>query len=434
MSTPRWLTLLSLSLAAVSAMGQDRLSLDQALQMAQERNGDLAASRKQIDIARARANQARAAFYPTITPSIIYSDTRNDFLTGNGGGSQTVIQSGLTSSVDLNWQVLDSGERNLQFLAARKGLDAQTLQTLQTLRTTLFTVYSQYFEVIRTQELVRNAVAQVDRAQKSFDQATKQFQVGELAEKDTFQPKADLLNAKVNKLSAENRRNAAEADFKATIGWDSQKPLPELEPLTEPTQVDPGSLDALISEGLANRADLNAQRRQLEQQGFGVEVTKRLNGLRWSLDVGFGKQFGKDNINSRQLSLTASYPLFDGGGSREAIKESQASYEASQSTLTQDERIVRAEIETAYREVVLNGERVGAAKGALEAAQANYDKVSRAQELGAAGADVVAVSTAQVTLVQAETNYIEAIYDYYISTARLDLVVGRPVRGEELPK
>lgn len=434
MAKPRWFSLVALAILAVSASAQTQLSLDEALKMAQQKNGDLAAARKQIEAARARANQARAAFFPTITPSIIFNDNRNDFLTGNGGGSFTSIQSDLTTAVDLKWQVLDSGERGLQFDQARKGLDAQTLQTLQTLRTTLFTVYQQYFEVIRTQELVRTATAQVERAQKSFDQAKKQFEVGELAEKDTYQPKADLLNAKVDLLSAQNRRNTAEADLKATIGWDSTSPLPPLQTLPEPERKDPGTLDSLVAEGLTNRADLNAQRRLLEQQALGVEVTKRLNGLRWSLDVGFGKQFGRDNVNSRQLSISASYPLFNGGLSRENIKESQASYEASQATLTQDERVIRSDIESAYRELILNGERVDAAKVALEAAQANYDKVSRAQELGAAGADVVAVSTAQVTLVQAETNYVEAIYDYYISAARLDLVVGRPVRGEELPK
>lgn len=415
----------------MAASSQERLTLDEALSMAQSRNGTVAAARKQVDAARSRANQANAAFYPTITPSLSYLDTKRDFLTGNGGGSQSVISSGLTTAIDLNWQIFDNGERNFQWLAAKRALDATTFENLQTLRNTLFTVFSQYYDVIRTRELVRTAVAQVQRAQKTFDQATRQFQVGDLAEKDTYQPKADLLNAKVSQLQAENRRNVAEADFKATIGWDSPKAVPDLVAAAEPEKKNPGELEALIVEGLDSRADLIAQRKRLEQQGFGLEVTKRLSGLRWSLDVGFGKTFGPDNFNNRQLSVTASYPLFDGGRSRETVRESEALLDASKFSLVQQERTVRSDIEAVYRELLLNAERVDAAKVALEAAQINYDRVSRAQELGAEGADVVAVSTAQATLVQAETNFVEAIYDYYISQARLDLVVGRPLPGEE---
>lgn len=430
MSKPRWILSIAISAAAVVASAQERLTLNDALSMAQERNGTVAAARKQIDAARARANQARAAFYPTITPSLNYLDTRRDFLTGNGGGSQTLITSGLTTDVSLNWQVLDSGERQLDFLSARRGLDAQTFESLQTLRETLFLVYAQYFDVIRTRTLVNDASAQVDRAQKSYDQAMRQFQVGDLAEKDTHQPRADLLNAKVFKLEAENRRNVAEAEFKATIGWDNRQPLPTIDAPGEPAKVDPGDMNALIDEGLEKRADLLGQRRRLEAQGLGLELTKRLSGIRWSLDVGFNKTFGPDNFNNRTLSLSASYPLFDGGLRREQIREGEALMDASRSQLTQQERTVRSEIESVYLEVKLNAERVEAAKVALEAARINYEKVSRAQELGAEGADVVAVSTAQVTLVQAETNFVEAIYDYYISQARLDLVVGRPVPGE----
>jgi outer membrane protein len=431
MSRPRWILSLALAALSVVAGAQERLTLQDALAMASSRNGTVAAARKQVDAARARANQARAAFYPTITPALNYLDTRRDFLTGNpGGGSQTINSSGLTTDVSLNWQVLDSGERRLDFLAARRGLDAQNFESLQTLRETLFLVYAQYFDVIRTRQLVNDATAQVDRAQKTYDQALRQFQVGDLAEKDTHQPRADLLNAKVFKLEAENRRNVAEAEFKATIGWDNRQPLPPIDAPGEPPKVDPGDLNELIDTGLENRADLLGQRRRLDQQSLGLELTKRLSGIRWSLDVGFVKQFGQDNVNNRTLSLSASYPLFDGGRVREQVREGEALLDASRFGLTQQERTVRSEIESVYRELLLNGERVDAAKVALEAARINYEKVSRAQELGAEGADVVAVSTAQVTLVQAETNYVEAIYDYYISQARLDLVVGRPVPGE----
>jgi len=122
------------------------------------------------------------------------------------------------------------------------------------------------------------------------------------------------------------------------------------------------------------------------------------------------------------------YPLFDGGRLREIAREQKLNLQAAQATLVQSERLAQAEIESVYAEHVQNIERVQASKLALEAAQVNYDAAIAAQKEGAN--DVIEVLTAQVSLVTAESNYIEATYDYYVTEANLRLVTGRPIPGE----
>jgi outer membrane protein len=122
------------------------------------------------------------------------------------------------------------------------------------------------------------------------------------------------------------------------------------------------------------------------------------------------------------------YPLFDGGRLREQAREAKLNHQAAQARLVQSERLARAEIESAYAENAQNIERLNASKQALEAAQVNYNAAIAAQREGAN--DVIQVLTAQVSLVTAESNYIEATYDYYVSDANLRLVSGRPIAGE----
>ncbi|MEQ1821999.1 MAG: TolC family protein [Fimbriimonadaceae bacterium] len=423
-----FISLFTLSLASVFA--QQSLSLEAALDLAKRRNGTIIAAQRQVDAARARVNQARSAFLPTLTPSFSYSDSKTELNTGAPVSPFTTIRSGTTSEITAAWKVLDSGTRGLTFLSARKGYDAEFLDATQTLRSTLFDVFTQYYEVIRGQELLKVSEAQIDRAEKSVKQTEAQIKVGDAAEKDIYQPRADFLNAKVQLLTNRNRLAKSIADFKAALGWDDQEPLPALEPSSRPVPEPLNDRASLVKEGLGNRADLAAQRLRLDQQVVGLRRTKLDAGIQFSLDLSLTKTFGQDNSNDRLLTFSASAPLFDGHRSKEAIKEGEANLRASESTLKQQERSVRAAIESAYDEVSLNAERLEAAEKALEAARINYQKTDRAKELGAAGVDVVTLSVAQVTLAQAENAYVEAIYDYYISRERLGFVVGRPVRGE----
>lgn len=424
---------LALAIASASAVGaQDSLTLDQALKLARTRNGNLAAAAANVEAAKARARQSYAAFLPTLTPSFSYSDQKREQLTGF---RNTSINSGITTEVEARWKILDAGQRDLNYTSARRALDAQALSALQTIRSTLVTVYTQYFDALRTQELVKVADAQVQRAKDGLAQTEAQIKVGDAAEKDRFQPEADSLNAQVDRLSAEARRRAAEASLKATIGYDMRSALPALEKFEEPSALtlltEKDNLSDLIKEGLTNRADLNADRKRLESQNLGVRLAKIDAGIAWSVDVTYNKQFNADNVNNRTLGVFASFPLYDGGRSRAAVREAEASREGSSRQLEQAERSVEAEIESSYYTHRLNFDRVKAARAALEAARVNYQRVSRAKELGAQGADVVAVSTAQVTLTTAERNYVEAIYDFYISEVQLQLSIGRPIRGEE---
>ncbi|MCC7434836.1 MAG: TolC family protein [Methanoregulaceae archaeon] len=427
----RSLTLASMGLMAMSLAASQTLTLQDALEMARQKNGSLAAARANVRAAVAREKQAFGAFLPTITPSLSYSDTKQEFFTGRNQGRE-FISSGTTTQIQGTWQLLDSGERDLRFRSARRGFEAETLSALQSLRTTLFDVHTQYFEALRAQQLVNVTTLQRDRAQEVLRQTEAKIKVGEVAEKDRFQAEADALNAEVDLLGAIARLRQSEAALKATIGLDMTTKLPQLEDFAEPdTQPTVPALTDAVNEGLENRADLGASRRRLESNRFGLRLTKLDAGITWSVDLTYTKQFSMDNNNNRFLGVRASIPLFDGDRSRQAVKESEAGVEAAENQLVQQERQVSAEIESALETYRLNFDRVKAAKRALEAAKVNFDKVVRANALGAQDADVVAISTARVSLATAERNYIEAIYDYYISEVRFRLVVGRSIPGED---
>jgi outer membrane protein len=427
-------TCLFVAALGAAALGQSTLSLNEALRLGRQHNGNILAAERDVDAARAQLSKSRSEFLPSVTLSYGYSDHRVDnFQVADDNPFRTSVSKGGSLSLSTSITLLDTGERRLGVRSAQFGLQAQQAQTLQTTRATLVDVYSRYVEALRSQELERVAKAEVSRAEDVVKQADAQAKVGDIAQKDVFQPRADALNATVNFLAARNSTATAKADLKASIGWEASSELPTLEPIETPPTDDEVPLDvaAAVKMGMERRSDLVAQRRQVDQFGVALRLAKLASGPTLSADYSFTRQRGGlADSGDGNFALLLSYPLFDGGSRRQDIRIAEANLSAAKLDLVQSERDASAEIESLVHENQLDKQRIEAANLALEAAKINFDKVFEAKQLGAEGTDLVAISTAQVSLVTAETNAVQALYDYAIARVRLRLAVGVSVPGE----
>ena len=416
------------------AHSQEPLTIEAALALGKQRNGTIQAALRDIDAAKARLAQSRAAFLPTLNLSLGYSDQRNDnFRVPSNDPFRSVKTAGTSASVEGEITLIDTGERALGVRSSSYALEVQRASSLQVLRNTLVDVYVRFVDALRAQELQKASQAEVARADDVLKQAEAQAKVGEIAEKDVLQPRADALNARTGLLAAQNDTTRSLAELKAGIGWEYGQPLPALAPLGQmPSEEGAPDVQGIVKEGLERRVDLQAQRKRVEQFAVAVKQAKLAYGPTLNGGYSFTRQGGSlsDSFNG-VFSVFVSYPLFDGNRRKQEIRIAEANLAATKADLVQAERDAAAEIEALVYENSLDVQRIAAANLALEAARVNYDKVFRAKQLGAEGADVVALSTAQVSLVIAETNAIQAAYDYAIARVRLRLATGLPVPGEQ---
>lgn len=427
-------TLLLTSLAGMAfsqaqeASPLTKLTLDDVVRLTKERNGTIRAAFADLDAAKARSQASYSAFLPTVTPGFRYQYLRQETASAQFG-SRTFVFDQKQSQIDGNWTFLDSGQRDAAFRLAKRNADATQFTLSQTVRQTLFNVQQQYYETLRAQELLKVTDSQVIRANAILEQTKKRVEVGDAARKDILQASADALNAQVNTIAARNRVANNGATLKASVGIDQFEPLPTLVAAdSEPQLEKPSDLEGLFKSAMDIRPDLRAQRKRLEAQKFALKQSLINAGVAFNLDGGYTYQFSPNQGANQSLNLTLSYPLFDGGFRRANVRQDRATLESNVQTLTQAERTARAEIESAYTTLEQNVDRLAAAKAAVEAARVNYAAALGAQQAGAS--DLIEVLTAQVSLVTAESNYIEAVYDSLISDLRLKLVTGKPLPGE----
>ena len=413
-----------LAVFAASSFGE-KLTMDEAIRLAKRNNGTLKAAISDIVAARARRTIANSAFLPTLTPSIVYNDRLFQL-----SGSPDVASSGTTTQADLTWRPLDAGQRQAQLRAATESLSAQGAQTRQVLRELIFDVEQDFLETLRAQELEKVANAQQERADKVLDQTKTRVRVGDAARRETLQAEADALNAKVNAIGAKNRTNTNSASLKAIIGLQRDYTVLDLDPVYFVPSTDlPATVEEAVETGLKSRPDLMARRKNLDSQVSGLRGTEINAGLTWALDFSYNRQFSPDLSSNRNTGLIFSYPLFDGGKSKALVVGGKAGVDASMALLDQSVKNARSEIESNFLTYHQDQLRLTSADLALKAARLNYEAADGSQRAGAA--TLIDVITAQVSLVTAESNYIEATYDVLISQLKLRLVTGLLMPGED---
>ncbi len=413
---------------AVQGSGGTKITLDDALQMARKNNGTIQAARLDVKSARERLLVTYASFFPTITPSFIYNDTRRE-IADNQFGNQRLAFVQNSTQVQANYTIIDSGARSYNYTASRKQWRAQEFQALQTIRQTLFSVHQSFLETLRAQELQKVADSQVERARTVLAQTEARVEVGDAAKRDILQAKADELNAKVSAITAKNRIATNLATLKAAIGWADSETNPALDMPTNPEPMTMrGDLATVMAKALKERPDLNAQRQRVGQQEETMRLAETEVGIVYSLSFNYSLQVTPESLANQTLAFNARYPLFDGGRVKAQLRERRASWKSAQESLAQSERDAKAEVEQAFVTFEQNKSRMEAAKLAVSAARLNYDAAVESQKLGAS--NLIDVLTAQVSLVTSETNYIEALYDTLISELRLKLATGQPIPGE----
>jgi len=422
-----------LAAAAYSPAQQpESLSLEQAIALAKRNNGAIVSAMMDLKAARSRERAAFGAFLPNLTPTYQYLAEENRTFTGqNSGGWIRTNQGSL--NLTASWRLLDSGERMFTYRSAQSNLSAQEATSLQTLRQVLFTVHQRYYDALRAKELLRVARLQVERTQKILDQTRARVRVGDAPEKDILQAEADYLNAEAASLAAQTQVASSEANLKATIGWAPDQELPPLVPAQAPEIQPIGmTLEEAQDRGLRLRPDLAALRQGILAQRYGLRLAQINAGISFSLDANYRRGLAPDVREDRNLTFFATIPLYDGSRSQESVRIERYQLESREANLTQAERNARAEIESAYKELELNGRRLTAAVAALSAAKRNYEAAIAAQERGAQGTSIITVLTANVSLVTAESGYVQALHDLLISQVRLRLVLGAPIVGDEL--
>ena len=188
-----------------------------------------------------------------------------------------------------------------------------------------------------------------------------------------------------------------------------------------------------------NRLDIKQQQENVNAQGYNVRVAQINNGLTVEASINEGYQLNPDAGEVRSFIVGFSYPLFDGGNTRAAVRDNKSQLESQRRSLDQLQQNIRLDIEQSYNTREIGRLRVRAANAAVAAAEQNFTVAQRKQQVGLI--NILEVVQAQFQRVNARVSQVQAVYDFYIADARLRRATGQndpgyipDVPGQNAPK
>ncbi len=431
------LAVLTLPCAAQGQWASDSLrtvTLADALEMAVRASPALAASNASVATARAARLTVTGEYLPSL--GVATAGGRGTTVQGanavtNGVPVPSSIRplddlygSGISASVP----IFTGGRRG----AERRSADAAQTAANENLTATLYDVRLQtknaYFNVLRSEELIDVATAQVAQAERAMKDAESRLRAGTTTRSDVLRARVALATARDALATATSDRTAGQYALARLAGSDvplDAAPLTDSEPAPLPVSRDSILHAAAAGAPSARAATANAQS---ADAAIAAARAQYLPTVLASGGYGWLEQRSVSNrpIGGWTLQMGVSYPLFNGFQREAAVSRAEAGALAAHSAADDARRSVRADAVKSYDDATVAAQRITFARDAVEAAREDLRVQEARYRAGAS--TFLDEATSQLNLAEAARALVQARYDYQIARAALERVLGRELR------
>jgi outer membrane protein len=420
-------TLVSMSLVLCAwAQGGETLTLQEAVALALKNNRAVQISARSVDKTRNALREARSNANFTIQGNATY--TRFDRVAEARFGPQPVRIGNLenrTARITLTQVVDISGIIRTAIRAANLTLTVSQLEFERTRNDTILQVVQAYQGVARADEFVRVAEEALRNAQERLRIIRAQVDAGVAAQFDLLRAETAVAQAEQAVLNARNQRELAAAALNNLLGRDLSTPVQVAKPERLPElQLPP--LETLTQQAFQNRPELIAAQRGVELAQTGIEAARRslLPNIVLTGQADFN--FNTSPFNPRRETYTGvavlSVPIWDGGTARAREAQARDDLEIAQLRLKQAQEGIALEVRQAYLNLQDAQKRLEVARKGLEQATEALRLARVRFEAGVS--PQLEISDAELAFTQAQTNLVNAQFDYLDAYAALLRAIG----------
>jgi outer membrane protein len=416
------LRLLPLSLAAAfAALPAQAQSLLDLYEAARGHDAAYQGARATFEAARYRAEQARASLLPAASLTSTRSETQLDTRTtsstqrgfGTGSASLTVSQPLYRPA---NTAAYEQGKRQADAAQAQLTAASQDL---------IIRVSQAYFDVLSAQDTLAFVRAQKAAVSEQLASARRNFEVGTATITDTREAQARFDLVLAQEIAAENDLRVRQLALDTVTGRAAATPLPLAAPLKLPAP-EPSDVNTWVQQAedvnpsiLQARLGVEVARLETDKAKAGHLPTVDLNASHgYSRNLAGTSVTSTDSrVQSSQLGVTLTVPLFAGFATQNRIRETLSLEDKAKADLDNARRTVAQATRTAFLGLVSGAGQVRA----LEAAEASSQSALDANRLGyQVGVRInIDVLNAQSQLFQTKRDLAVARYNVLLGHLRL---------------
>lgn len=420
---------------AADPAGTVVLTLDEALQLAKDRNRDIARALEYQRYVRGRYLEERSAALPNLTLEASHlkaSDETQTILFGGGGSSEEgglafsipTDQLSRSAQVNVTQTLFAWGKVGAAIRAARFGIASAEDQLRLFRQAAVRDVTASFVDVLLAREMVDIARQNLAQRERHLDEARKKLALGTATDYDVLAAEVAVQNARPELIRAENAvlitreqlrfllAETREVDVRGSLAVEPERP--------------PRFDDALRT-ALEQRPDLAEQRHRLDVYRELLKIARADNKPRLDfagsygrkyLDVGFADGSGA----TWSAGVFLKFPLFDGGRTRGRALGAMSDLNTQDIVAKKLEDQVSLEVRNAIHSVEESASILAALGGTVTQAERLLGMAENGFRLGVKTR--LEVEDAQLNLQQARGNLARAQRDHLVAQVTLRYVTG----------
>jgi outer membrane protein len=272
------------------------------------------------------------------------------------------------------------------------------------------------------------AIVEVQRSntrvlEQTLKQTRDRFNVGEVTRTDVAQSEAQLAAGRTQQLTAESNLTTTRSNFRRIIG-------------SEPTNLAPGSpvdrflpatLNAAIELALTQNPNVTAAMFGVDVNFLNVKIAEGALFPSVTLQASAQQAYDQSLLIQRQFQASAiaqiSVPIYQGGAEYSLIRQSKESLAQQRLVLEQTRDQARANVVTAWGQLVAGKAQVSSAQAQVTAAEIALNGVR--EEAKAGQRTTLDVLNQQQALVNARNALVIAQHDRVVASYSVLQAVGR---------
>ena len=452
-----------------------KLSLDQALELAVQRNPLLLVTRLQVEQSKSRVREVEALLYPTLTLSSAYSYSEsaqtkfsqavaaqnassaapliiptlpnippaaetiipgltgylnglNDFLvglaqsstSGNSSAFFSVDTSSVTGSVQMNWTLFNFGASQAQIESTQQDLRNAELEFARQSQEIKIQVIRDYYSLQQQNSNVEIAESAVRNAEASLKDAQSQEKAGVGTRFDSLRSEVQVTNAQQSLVGNRSQREVARRELARLLNFNTPTDV-EVEPVAKA-----GAWDLSLEESIFRALNDRIELAQLSAQEASAQALAQASraSLLPSLavnasynaynDLNFGGVGFRDGYS---VGATLHWSIYDGGAASARAEQSRRNAQIARVRYTDTSNTIRENVEANYLTLQSSREQIDTSKKGQNLAEESL-RLARLRFRNGVGTqtDVIAAEDA---LTQAKVNLIQSTISYNRSLAEL---------------
>lgn len=412
-------------------------ALDNNLQVKQQ---ELAVKQSEQGLLRAKLNRLPSA---NINANHSYSFGRGtNYITNTKERRDMQSTSfSISSGVTLfNGFQLTNSKRKAEFDLKASSFDVEKIRNSIAL-----SVASAYLQILYQQELVELQQRQVEQSKMQVERTAVLVNAGSLPEGNLYEVEALLASDELQLVNAQNKLEIDYLNLTQLLELDSISNFTILKPdISDIEKLSlPANPNRVFETALQQMPQILGAEQRLRSSEIGLKIAKGAYYPRLQLTGSYGTgaqryinsgnsaitsdpystQF-KDNANT-SVGLSLSIPLFNGGNTRYQVASAHISLDNSRLQLEQEKKKLYKDIQQAYTDAVAAQKRYNASLKNKQSAEESFRYTENKFTLGLVNA--LDYTTSRNNLAKAETELLQAKYEFVFKVKILDFYMGNPL-------